>query len=446
MKKYGSLIALGVVIVLAIVVATTRKEPVTEVKAPYSIKKVENLTRIEVTQAGENGGLVVLTKDAEDWALTKPVEAPLTTRIKDQLAESVKDTIRTDDINLDAAQLADYDLGEDKATKVAFYAKDADAPATEFFVGKAFTVEGTRAKRTYIKTGDGKVYRAQTDLGDIVTKPIDQLRSKDVQKLDRKELKEIAVSHADGTILRLANESDEWKLREPQVDFELERSVTNGLANGVANLVATGFVDDKQPADVGLDPWSVKVVAVTKDDKQHVLLVSPLADGKAFVKTGTGTHIFEISERQHGQLAVDTLALRSRLAKDLEYTAVKQLDFLGGVSIKKVGEGEYAFAKGGSGKVAEQKLNSKMTSLVKLRALRFETPDESVDTGLGRKSDRVVLTMDDGSKHTLLIGNKADEKGNLWAKWDDSDLVMVVPQWVRERSSPNVDDLADSGS
>jgi hypothetical protein len=446
MKKYGSLIALAVVVILAVVIMTTRKEPVTEVKAPYSIEKVENLGRIEITQAGDAGGLVVLTKVDENWTLTKPVEAPLAQRMKDQLTETVKGTIRTDDVKLDATKLDDFELGEDKAAKVAFFAKGSEAAATEFWVGKTFTVEGTRAKRTYIKTTDGKVFRAQSDIGEVLGRPVDQLRSRDVQKLDRASVKEIIVNHQDGTRLKLAKVQDRWDLLEPKVDFELEKSAVSSLANGASNLVATGFVDDKQPADVGLDPWHVKVSARDQAGELHSILVSNKIDGKAYAKTDSGTHIYEIAERQHDQLAATPLSLRGRLVKNLNYSEVQRIDFLDGVSVKRIDAATFEFAKGGKGKVAESKLNSKLTSFVQLRAVRFEQPDESVDTGLGKTASRITLTMKNGDKHVLLIGGDADAKGNLWARWEDLDLVMVVPQWVRERGAPKASDLADDAS
>lgn len=447
MKKYGSLIALAVVVVLAIVVVVTRKKPVATVKAPYSIQKVEKLARIELTQPGEKGGLVVLALGDDGWKLTKPVDAPVADRLSDQIADALSKKINTDDMTLDASKLADYGLGDDAATKVALFAENAEVPATEFFLGKTFSVEGTRAKRTYIKTTDGKVFRAQTELGDILGKPVDELRSKTVQKLDRKAVSEIWVKYQDESKnLHLIKDGESWKLKEPAVDFELERTATNAIVNGVSNLVATGFVDDKKPAEVGLEPWFVKVVARETGGTEKILLVSQPADGKAYVKPEKGKHIYEIAATTAEQLAATPLSLRARLVKNITAADVKRVEFGGDDHvIAEKGSDGWKFVHGGKGKVKDSALMGKINAFAQLRALRFE-PKSAQEAGLNHPAAEVSLTTNDGTKSTLLIGGDADDKGNLWAKWADSDLVMVVPKFIKERGAPSASELADTSS
>lgn len=447
MKKYASLIALSVVIILAIVVVTTKKEPIEKVRAPHSIAHVEELERIELTQPGEDGGLVVLTQGSEGWTLTKPVEAPLADRVSEQVAQGLGKKISTDDIKLDATDLSQFGLDDDNATTVALFAKGSQSPAAEFVIGNAMTVEGTRAKRTYIKTTDGKVYRAQTDLGEVLGKPVDELRSKTVQKLDRKAVSEIKVIYQDESKnLRLTRDKDDWKLAEPAVDFTLERSATSGLLNGVSNLIATGFVVDRSPADVGLDPWNVKVAARETGGDVRSILISEVQGDKAYVKTETSPHIYEIAKNTAEQLTASPLTLRNRLVKDIKAEDVKFVQFGGAdrIAVERTDAG-WVFAGRTKGQVKESALTPKLNAIAQLRAVRFETP-ELGETGLQRPVEQVTLTTKDGGRHVLLIGTEADEKGNLWAKWEDVDLIMVVPQWIKERAAPTAAELTDESS
>ena len=63
-----------------------------------------------------------------------------------------------------------------------------------------------------------------------------------------------------------------------------------------------------------------------------------------------------------------------------------------------------------------------------------------------RTAEATVTIVADGKRHTLLIGGEADEKGNLWAKWQDEDVVMVVPQWVKERAEASASELVEESS
>lgn len=447
MKKYGSLIALAVVIALGVALVVTKKEPQKTVKPPYSIEKVDGLTRIELTQPGESGGLVVLTHGAGVWALTKPVESPLAERLSDQIAGALDKKINSDPVKLDASKLEDFGLTDETATKIALFGKDAQAPSVEFFLGKSITIPETRAKRTFVKTTDGKVYRAQTDLGEILGKPVDQLRSKTIQKLDRNTVSELWVNYQDQSkSLHLKKNNQDWELAAPTVDFALERSATSGILNGVSNLTATGFADGKTRAEVGLDPWYAKIQARETGGNLTTVLLSEVKDGKAYAQVEGSKYIYEIAENTATQLATDLANLRTRLAKDIKLTDIARIDFGGAerIALQAADDG-WAFARGGKGKVNQTAAVSKINAVAQLRAVRFETPDIA-STGLKSPSEKVTITTKDGAKHTLLVGGEADAKGNLWGKWDDMDLIMVVPQWIKERSAPTAAELTEEAS
>jgi len=295
MKSYKALIALVIVIILGIIVFTTRDKPVEKIKAPFSIAKVEKLSRIELTQPGEQGGLVVLEFGEDGWVLTKPVAAPVAERLSDMIADAFDSKINTDDRKLPVEKAEEFGLSDKDAVKVGLFPENATAAIIEFHIGKTFTVDGTRAKRTYIKTTEGKVYSAQTALGEVLGKPLSELRSKTIQKMDRAAVSEIKVKYQDESKnISLTKPSAEWTLKG-DADFQLERSATSTIVNSVSNLVASGFVDNKSPAELGLDPWYAQVLAKEKDGKPMTLLISEPREGKTYVKTEKGKHIFEIA-------------------------------------------------------------------------------------------------------------------------------------------------------
>jgi hypothetical protein len=441
---------LAVVIILAVLFWTTSNEPLKEVKTPYSIPKVENLARVELTKPGD-GGLVVLQKGGDGWKLTKPVEAPVAERVGTKLDEELAGAINTDDIKLSKDKAAEYELDDAHATKVALYSKGADSPAAEFDLGKTISVPGTRAKRTYIRGSDGKIYRAHTSLGQTLGGDTSKLRSKKIQEMDRNEISDIKVSYHDGQTVHLVRDGKEWKLKEPAVDYELEKGQVSALVRNLSHLMAKDFVDDKKPADVGLQPAHTTIVAKAGDETK-ILKLSGLDEEAAhneeeetyYVKPDKSPHIYAIAETTGNALSPTALSLRKRLVHEIDKESVVRIDFGGKdrIVVQKKGD-EWSFVRGAKGTVKQSAIQSRLNSLARLRALRFD--DVSLaDAGLDQPSDKVTFETEDGN-YTLLFGKRApggeDDRGNLYAKWADTDLVMVIAEWVKDRSTPSASDL-----
>lgn len=445
MKKYGSIIMLVVVAALAVIFFATREKPVEKVEAPYSVPAVKNLARVELTTPGDDGGLVVLERGSEGWRLTKPVEAPAADKIGTTLDEELDGKINTDDIQLSDEKASEYGLGEDAAIQVALYPDGATSPAAEFDLGKTISVPGTRAKRTYIRGSDGKVYRAHTSLGETLGRGVSHLRSKTIQKLEMPEVHEIQVSYQDGSTVKLVREGQDWKLREPAVDFELEKSQINALVRNVSNLQAREFVDDKQPADVGLQPAYATIVTRAGDER-HILKISKMdPESETFyVKPDKSPHIFVIAETTGKALTPTPLSLRNRLVREMDPETVTRVEFGGDdrIVVQKKEDG-WSFARGARGTVKKSALDSRIKALAKLRAIRFDEVSPA-EAGLEPPAEKVTFHTTDG-KHTLLFGDVApggeDGRGNIYAKWDDQDLVMIISEWVKNRSTPKPSDL-----
>ncbi len=444
MKKYGSLIALVVVVVLAVVFFATRDKPVTTVKAPYSIAKVQNLKRIELTRPGDE--LVVLEKPREEWMLTKPVEAPVAPRIAEQIDEAFADSIGTDDLTVSTDALADYELDDAKAVNVALYPAGASSPASEFQIGKGLSVEGTRAKRTFIKTPEGKVFRAHTDLGDWLRKPVAELRSKEVVAMPRESIKVVTVTRADGSKVELKKDDDTgWVLTEPRSNFALEKGQVTALVSNLSRLSAVGFVDEPNLAELGLDPPVHELLI--KADKGYRLLVSDERDGKFYAKLYSKPHVYELPALTGNAITPTALSLRSRLVNDVDKEKVTRLEFAGSdrVVVEKA-DGAWKFVRPNRGAaVKPTAIDPLVNTFAQLRAVRFDGDVELAEAGL--KKPAATLTMvADGKEHVLLIGGQADPKGNLWAKWKDRDVVMVVSGWVKDRAETTADKLEEEAS
>lgn len=443
MKK-GTIIALIVVILLAVAYFATKQEPVRKIKAPYSIPAIEKLARVEITHPGDKGELVVLQKKDAEWWLQKPVEAPVEARHAEQLDKVFAKKIGSDDLPIAQDDPASFDLGDDKAVKVAVFAEGAESPTAEFSVGKPFVVAETRAKRTFIKGSDGKIYRAHTDAADLLRKDSSELRSRRIQQMDRTAIKHIKITYADGPAFTFKNDTDKWALREPEIEgLELEPGQVSGLVSNLANLVAKSFVDDKKPEDVGLDKPFAQIAARAGEDVQR-LNVSKDDAGRYYVSKPDQNFIWEVSEGTGKLLTPTITSLRKRIVHELDKDAITRVDFAGPERFSIVKDAETWKPAKGKDALKQVEVTTRLNSLARLRATDFAEVSLA-DAGLDKSKDTAVLHTAD-AKFTLVLGNDAPTQGNVYARWQDSDLVMIVPAWVRERATAKLADLVESGS
>lgn len=435
MKK-GTIIALAVLACLIAVFFLTRDSPQTTVVAPYVVKKVDDLHRIEVTRPSEDGSeLVVLEKKDDQWRMTRPIDAPLADAILSSIEEAFSADIRTDDLKLSAERANDLGLGE-QAVKVALFADGSTEPAREFQVGNEITVESTRVQRSFIANSEGKLFRAQRSL-EFARKPVSDLRSRSIFKGDRESLSEIVINGPLGRIQVLKNEEN-WVVDDGS--FNVEKSVVNSFASTVSSLSATGFETEKAAADLELEPPQYSVAAKFGDTFAR-LNVSKVGE-QYYAKLSNSPFIYEIPKFAAENMMLDAFKLRERVTHVIEPADIQTIEFAGEerVTVARDQEG-WKMLRPERVAVSAEKMAGYLASLGAVRASRYEgiSPEEA---GISSSKSRVVIRGQ--TDYELVLGGPVADSEDVYAKWQHQDVVFVIPKFTLEKLQPKVSDLQDS--
>ena len=359
-----------------------------------------------------------------------------------EFEESLTKSIATDDLKLSKDKLTEYELNPEKAIQVALFG-DGDQPAAQFSVGKEVTVEQTRARRSYILSDKGKPYRARMSL-EFLRKPVSELRTKQIFTEDRAKISELELMRRtpEGqaeSIKIIQNADGEWALAEGEM--KLEMSVINSVLGSMSSLMATGFVDDKTPAEVGLDPPMFTVRArIGTEDRAYALNVGKVG-ADYYVSPAKSSFIYTVSPNVGANVTAGMYELRERVPVTLDRKTFTRVEFAGGVVVEKSGE-SFVVVKPSKGATSDGKLNARFTTLAALRVARYTDLPVSV-TGLNKPADRVVVQAD-GARHVLLLGNAVEGANEIYAQWQGGDQAFVLSKLIADRLKPTVADITDS--
>lgn len=436
MKK-GTIFALAALVVALIAFFLTRKDVKTTVEAPYIVKAVKDLKRIELTRPGNE--LVVLEKSDPGWKLSKPVSAPLNEDVVKQLDEIFANDIRTDDIKYSKDKLEEYELGE-KGTKAALYAAGAQTPAVQFTVGKEQRVEGTGVRRSFIASEKGQPFRAQTTL-EILRKPVNELRSKTVITADKDRLTAISVTHGDATA-SLELVSGDWVMKSPEEGMPLESSVVDSAVRTLSNLRAMDFADDAKPSEIGLEPPMYALHAKMGDTDVKVDLGQ--AGDQWYARIPGESFIYKLSPSSAKSLALTVDTLRNRHPLTMHADDIERVEFAGGDKVVVVRNADtWSIIKPAKQAASDQKIKSRIPTIADITVARYASDVTPEEAGLGSAKDSLIVTTRNG-KYELRLGKNVENSEDRYAKWVNNPHIFVLPKYIVDRLSPSIKDLTDS--
>lgn len=247
------------------------------------------LTGIEITKPGQT---IKLIKKDDQW-LIDPFGYPVEGSVITDITNNIKDFALTE-LASRSKNYALYDLGQDKAIHVKAYRNDE--VVRDFELGKA----ASTYNHGFVKLKDddrvflaSQVYRVNFD------KPLKEFRAKQVMKLDKNEISEIAVDMIkDGTKFLFSKTVKPAPVKAPPVQTaqpaqpaqtpEAETTWTmpdgkegnTGTLDAVlaqlADLRCFDFIEGKKKEDFNAPIYTVKL----KGKKDYVISI--------YEKTGTG--------------------------------------------------------------------------------------------------------------------------------------------------------------
>lgn len=463
----GTIVALAILVVLAVVYFATSSTTRQTERAPFTVEKVENLDKIRIEPLGDGGGgqkadagsdsesdsankpeeTVVLEKRDGEWWLAKPVESPAASDVSSKIEELFGQEIGTDALEIGSDQAA-KGVGSQSGVQLSLFGGGASEPAVALVVGNETTIEATNAKRTFIREPDSsEIYRAQAALGSFVRKSVDEFRSDKVVEVDRKKLSRLEWKRSDGTTIVLEKKEKSWKLLQPQVDWDLDEGAVRSITSALSGLTADGFADDRSASKVGLDSPVARLSYEAGETSGTILVGKVEGDEEAtyYAKLADKPFQYEISSYAGGKLDATLGDLRSKNPRSFDKKAMMEVQFPGEdrVVVRKE-EGSWTLVRPepeGEDDFNAEKLDPKLSTLAELTVEGFPDIDPA-DAGLTAGADRVEFEMEGGDRYTLLIGDKvSEESSSRYVKFGDGDEVYTISKNTVDDLRPAVGDL-----
>jgi hypothetical protein len=274
------LMALGVFVGLAVLVFYQRRRDdsvgsnITKAADLPEIKGAEDVDKISLTN-GEKGE-VVLQKTGDQWAVTKPVNAPANQANVKQLIDNMKE-LKTREViapSIDDALKKEYQLDDLHALHVVAWKGD------EKKVDDRFGKSGGRGQMVMVE-GKPAVYAASGYSSYLYQREVKNWRDSEIFKFDDANASQLLITNTNGTFS--FTKGDKWAgtfKGKPIANFD-EEKVKDAL-RAFKSLTADDFGEGKTPADVGLDKPEAVVTIDLKDNAGHnVLKVGKVSTGAA---------------------------------------------------------------------------------------------------------------------------------------------------------------------
>ena len=462
-----NIIAVAVLLVLVVIFFLTRKGSIETIDAPYTIAAVEAPTGIEIVpgaepvadgetkgEAGGEAARVRLEKRDGAWRMVEPYDVALDAQVASGLDEALDGgAIATDDLDLDEARARDYWLDPQSRTRVLI--TGAGGTKAEFYLGRAMTVEGTGARRSYVAPIEGNaIYRAHTDLAELLRRDVDALRSKEILDLKADGMRSVQVTPAAGQPFTLEKQTVAWTLTEPTpAGFALDEGEVQGLVNVLQNLRADHFRDDLDPTQIGLEPTPAYTITVTDaGGTAHTLELVERTSGEAdavehLVRRKGSPFIMSVGAFQGSKLMRPLSGYRDRTPLEIKPEEIASIRLAGPGRARLVREGEgWKMTSPKEQAVEQARAEGLVSLLARLRVQGYpEVRPEAA--GLERPSGRVTITTSQGGEINLFLGKEVEGgDGSRYAWVGGENVIFTLPAATVARLRESAEELSEKGS
>ncbi|WP_202710269.1 DUF4340 domain-containing protein [Sporosalibacterium faouarense] len=140
------------------------------------------------------------------------------------------------------------------------------------------------------------VYKVGATRFKEVTKPIDELRTKQIFTGDLEDMKKIEVTREDKRLLTLINDGG-WKIQEGKDSFDIDQEQLSNFVNDLKKIKIANFhnEENEEISFYGLDNPSLTIILTYSDEEVEKLVLGSSAGlGEIYGKRGDGEGIFSV--------------------------------------------------------------------------------------------------------------------------------------------------------
>ena len=451
----ATVVLIGLVLVLISLNDTDEIPQITN----FAIPALQNdLSRIDLTKGDKS---LVLEKVGNTWKATKPVDYPANLDHLQKVEDAFKEKIRADrSLKINDQLLKDKKLIPEEALMVTLY--EGQHIVAEFQIGETEMVEETLVSRTWVRPKNSDtIFRLMVDLGFLFDKPLGEWREQKLTHFNKEDVIQIEISHKGSSIKmevvpepkpNIETTSDKqpepyWQLIYPK-GIQLSHIQVNSLIHTLSNLHTYDFADTISSTEAGLDRPSYSANFILKDGSFISYSIGrEFTEGDQkynYLGMGGKENIYILRNYQANNLRKTLAKLRDRDLLKLDRASINDL-------LLKTPEGNLHFIKKKNtwkmrepirlSEVNTELLGPCLSVFTHLRADHFPEDIDATTAGLTDNPLEAIVTLDDETTHTLLIGKKIQEGQELYyaALDDDHHLFALMGNHVQNLSRPAKD-------
>jgi hypothetical protein len=400
---------------------------------PIPALKAAEITHVEIVS--EKQEKTVLEKQGGTWRIVQPKEWPADQAAMKTLTDGLEKLGFGDLVSQEKSKLADLGVEDGKAARLTV--KNQSTPLADFYLGKP--IAGFNMLRV---VGKDEVWQSTGLAPYMINRDPKGWREHVIFDTPQNDVDKLVVE-AGPSKLTLQRDGEpkgadtKWKIVEatgdaPKTAAELDLGLVNGAVQAVAQLRAQDFLDDKKPADVGLDkPWLT--FTMEAKGKPATLMVGNATGDDYPIKRADAPQIYSVKK-----FAIERALHRPVDYREKSLARVAEAD-LAEVSIT-VGNETTTLKKEGTawkstGKTAvdDAKVKPVVSAFEHLDGSSFSTEKDPVKTGLKKPAGIVVLKLKNKSTVTIHVGALTPDKGDYYVQKVGSPDVLLAKKFAIDR-------------
>jgi len=414
------------------------------------------ISKLEVTHDGDK---LVLERRDQRWQLTEPVSGLADPSVVEGMLDAL---LRLKPSKREDADITDAEYGLQTPVLVVTY-HTRSGEATTVKLG-AETPVGAEYFATI--SGHPELYLISSSFKSAMSKKLDDLRDKQLVRLDKDDVRMFKMERADETLIverRTVGNGDQWHLRQP-LDTPADRFAVEDLIDTVIRAKAAEFID--MPEDlstVGLDDPQVTFTLTTKANEEVVVRVGEEIEKEVPREYGEGTEtrrVVYVQTEEHPQLLLvyanlvedtnkDSFALRDKtilhFAKNDVITVKVQAKTAASFEASKNDAGDWILKAPAGAQANVSKLDSLLWGLDDLQATAFEEgdPQDLQKYGLALPEAVITLTIRGQSQPVKVTFGKPADPGARYCKTSQSQQVYQVSDTILENLPASLEELTE---
>ena len=398
--------------------------------------QIDSINKIEVTKISDP---FTLEKSGDSWKIlplgksvdSKRIESALKT-----LAELRVGTV----VSKSSSNFDKYGV-EDNSMTLAAYTTNGDP--LRLVIGK----ESGDKRGNYARMpGDNRIFSTTTRIKSTFQKKPDNWRDKTIVSFESGTAIKLIVTNESETVSFDKNKEGQWKFASrPENlpnDFKLDPEKVDQTARSLSNLRASEFVDEV-PTDIktGLDKPSVNIKVELKQGEPIHILLGNEKDKKTYTKKDNSKQIYLISEYVVKKLKMKVDDFRDMHLAHLDQNEVKEMEI-------NLGKKKFSFKKDKKWALAEyseqsptnfrldpEKIESLISTVSRFQGKKILGKSAPAGSGLGKPEGILILTLEDGSKKKIKIGNENDSK-ERYVQGDDGTVYFAAKYGIERLLKP----------